>query len=203
MTLSSPEDARGSSNRKDKKNEGEKPKDQSQNPLRGAPYRNTYAVGYGRPPKYFNEQEVHELGRNLLAWMKDCDKRKEKIVHLSSWYYEHEELTPSEWGALQERPSFSEYYKRAITWVGVRLLKSDIPAAYVSRFLGIYFKEVREYERAAVEHKVDYELEKKARMDAAVTIDIENSFTQVMDTLKTIQDERRIDSSSINADDKS
>lgn len=197
MTLSSPDGENKTPTHKTKSIEEQK------KIASGPDYRRLVAVGYGRPPRYFTEEEVHELGRKLLAWMHDCDKKKEKIVHLSSWYYEHEELTPKEWGALQERPSFSDYYKRALTWVGVRLIKSDIPAAYVSRFLGIYFKEVRDYERQAVEHKVDYELEKKARLDAAITIDIEHSFNEVMSTLKTLQDERKMDSININAEDKS
>ncbi len=132
-----------------------------------APRGNKNAVGKGRPPKEgFSEAEVIALGEEMFKWMDECDLKKTQVVHLSEWYSHIKYIRPCEWDALQKRSCFLPYYERAIKWMGNRLLKNTkLPPVYGSRFLGIYFKDVREHEKQQIRDKVDYELERKTPKD--------------------------------------
>jgi len=125
---------------------------------------NKHGVGYGRPTNPgFSDPEVIILGEELLKWCAEQDDNEDSnIVHLSEWYSEIKGIAPSQWESLAQRPCFLAYYEKAIKWMGKRILKNNqMASAYGSRFLGIYFREVREHEREIVEHKVDYEIKKK------------------------------------------
>lgn len=127
------------------------------------PKGNKYGVGYGRPPNPgFSDQELIKLGEELLTWIENQDKNKTDIVHLSEFYSEVKELPYSQWNSICQRECFLRYYERARDWMGKRILKNkELPTAYGSRFLGIYFKDVHQHERELTEHKIDYELAKK------------------------------------------
>ncbi len=133
----------------------------------GAPKGNNNGVGYGRPPNpgYTND-EVIVLGEELITWMKKVDEEGFEVVHLSEWYSGVRGIPRTQWKSIIQRDCFLPYYERAIIWIGVKILKNKhLPTAYGSRFLGIYFSEVREYEREIAEHKIGYELEKKLELN--------------------------------------
>jgi len=128
-----------------------------------APFGSKNALGHGRPPNHTDE-ELESLGQSLLAWMKEMDESETRVVHLSEFYCEY--ISRSDWAVLIKRPYFCAYYERAIEWIGRRLLKdTELSTAYGSRFLGVYFKEVREHEKEITEHKIDYEIIKKDERD--------------------------------------
>lgn len=132
----------------------------------GAPIGNRNAVGHGRIPNPgFSEEEVIAMGEELLNWIED-NNTNDKIVHLSQWYYQVKHFTPNQWDALEQRDCFLPYLRKAKQWMGVRVLTNKkLSESYGNRFVGIYFKEVRDHERSNIEHKVDYEIKKKREAD--------------------------------------
>ena len=143
----------------------------------GAPKGNKNAVGYGRPPNpgYTNEDLV-VLGEELLQWLRVCDEPsltstgdlKPQVVHLSEWYSQIKGMTRTQWNSLSSRECFRDYYDRAREWMGVKLLRNkDVPQTYGGRFIGIYFKEVKEEDREIAHDKIDYEVKRKAELELA------------------------------------
>lgn len=136
--------------------------------MAGAPLGNKNAVGYGRPyNEGFSNEEIIQIGKDLLTWIKECDEKKSEVVHLSQFYSELKEICYSQWQSIIRRDCFLPYYDRAREWMGKRILNNkELPQSYGNRFLGIYFKEIKDNEREIVEHKVDYEIKKKKEADA-------------------------------------
>lgn len=134
------------------------------NPGFGPPIGNQYAVGKGRPlKKGYSEEEVIALGEELFKWMDLVDFKKTPVVHLSEWYSHIKHINARDWDVLQKRICFFPYYDRAIRWMGNKmLLNKNFQVAYGSRFLGIYFKDIREHEKDIMKEKLSYE---KAKLD--------------------------------------
>lgn len=148
---------------------------------------NKTAVGYGRPPNQgYSDEELIALGEDLLKWIDEQDSnKKSNIVHLSEWYSEVKRIAPSQWNSIIHRPCFLQYYEVAKHWMGKRIMKNEkLSTAYGSRFLGIYFKEVRDHEKEVVEHKIDYELKKK---EAATSTPNDPSINIAQDLFKVIE----------------
>ncbi|HSX38122.1 MAG TPA: hypothetical protein VLE95_04745 [Chlamydiales bacterium] len=133
----------------------------------GAPIGNQNGVGHGRPPNCgFSNHELLVLGEELLLWMEQTDENGTEVVHLSEWYSAIKHIPRSQWKSLIQRDCFLPYYEKAMDWLGVKLLKNkNLPVAYGSRFLGIYFREIREYEQTVMQEKIDYELAQKSVYD--------------------------------------
>lgn len=124
-----------------------------------------YAFGKGRPPTVFSDDEVIAFGEDLLKWMEKMDREEKPVWHLSDWYYDTMNFTPSEWDTLENRVNFIPYKKRAMQWMGKKVLSGPMATAYGSRFVGIYFGEVREHEKQIMQEKIDYELESKEKIE--------------------------------------
>jgi len=69
-------------------------------------------MGPGAPYKYLSDNELHELGEELLKWMKENKKNKD-VAHLSAFYSEYKDLCRSEWKAICQRKQFLPYYEKA------------------------------------------------------------------------------------------
>lgn len=138
----------------------------------GAPLGNQNAKGHGKPPNpNYTDDDLHRLGEEFVSWMKHIDRDGVAVVHLSEWYSEIKEIPRSQWQSICNRDCFRDYYDRARLWMGRKLLKNkDLPQAYGSRFIAVYFKEIAEHERSIVEHKVDYELTKKVDIESRKSI---------------------------------
>ncbi len=132
----------------------------------GAPIGNQNAVGHGRPSnKGYSDEELMTLGDEMLAWMDKVDEEGREVVHLSEWYRK-KKISRSQWNSITERGCFLDYYEQAVEWMGCKLLKNkNLPTPYGSRFLGIYFREVRSYEIKLSQEKIDYELTKRLSIE--------------------------------------
>src|SRR5690348_12239054 len=99
---------------------------------------NKNGVGHGRPPNEGQStEELIQLGKDLMQWMKEQDANpKSNVVHLSEFYSEVKDLSPSQWDAIRKRDCFLQYYEKAIIWMGKRTLKNkDLSPSYGNRFL--------------------------------------------------------------------
>ena len=176
------------------------------------PKGNQYGVGHGRPPREgWSNAEVNKLGEDLIEWMQECDEKKVNIVHLSEWYSYIRFIRPKDWDALQKRECFLPYYERAMRWMGNRLLKNQkLSPTYGSRFLGIYFKDVRDHEKELIKEKldadlkkIDHEYEKKNQIAQKFDPDVLDKFNAFLSQLDSLQSQQPVCSdpeSSINID---
>lgn len=137
-----------------------------------APKGNKNGVGHGRPPEPgYSNPEVIRLGEKLLAWMKKVDDEQIPVVHLSQWYSRIQNIPKSQWRSIRLRPCFLPYYEKAIEWMGTKILENkELPTAYGSRFLGIYFKDIREHEEEIKEEEMqrnvkEFAQKEKIRLD--------------------------------------
>jgi hypothetical protein len=153
---------------------------------------NKLGVGYGRPPKEgFSNDELIVMGEELLQWMKDCDADKKcDVVHLSEWYSEIKRIDRDYWkDSVCSRPCFSSYYKAAMDWIGKRTMKNkNLSTAYGSRFLGIYFKEIRDHEWEQKQKEIDYTIAKKNENTTLVSEEINTQFSSLMGQISDLQD---------------
>ncbi len=128
---------------------------------------NKHAVGYGRPPVHYTDEQAIELGEKYLKWMRDEDNNPESnIVHLSEWYSEVIGMTPSIYKDLTRRECFAPYHEKAREWMGKRLMKNTkLQSSYGNRFLGIYFSEIKEHEIEMMNAKTKSELQSALTLD--------------------------------------
>ena len=155
-----------------------------------APKGNKNGVGHGRPPNPgFEDKDLIRIGEAMLKWLDEPnEKGKPRKVHLSQFYIDVENIAPSQWDSLCHRACFLPYYEKAKKKMGTILLNNDkLPTAYGSRFLGIYFDEVKEHERKVIEHQVDYEIEKKAKMDNSANSPKHALISMLLEEIKSLK----------------
>ena len=142
----------------------------------------------GRPPKILSNEEIIELGEELLKWMEDNKKNKD-IVHLSQFYSEYKGICRSDWRAIVQRLEFLTYYEKALEWMGTKTLTNDrVPSSYGNRFLNIYFKDVREMEREVNKEKVEDEVAIKKAELSTVTQEAIEMNRQVVESITKLQE---------------
>ena len=116
---------------------------------------NKLAVGKGRPPVVFTDEEVHELGQELTIWVRETDQ----IFHLSEFWGIHKMMMKGDWDALRGRSGFFPYYKDAIELMVLKTMKNkDLSTSYGNRFLAMYSQELREFEREVRKQQVEDEI---------------------------------------------
>jgi hypothetical protein len=117
----------------------------------------------GRPPVQYSDQALKNLGEELIHFLQAHD---ESIVHLSMWYNKIKGIPKNKWSSLIQRPALTDYYERALEWVGCNILESqDLPTAYGSRFLSSYFKDLRDHERKVKQEEIEHAIDYKAKME--------------------------------------
>lgn len=178
-----------------------------------APIGNKYGVGHGRPPNPgFSNEEVIALGEEMIEWINRPEiQSDDKIVHLSQWYSMIKRITSKEWDALQQRASFLPYYDQAIRYMGTKMLTNKaVPPAYGSRFLGLYFRDVHRYEEELKDSDmtrkreiIEHELKLKQTCDLHVTEQQAAQHRELIDNIKSIQSERKMEEINIKAEARS
>ena len=134
----------------------------------------------GRPANEgYSDEEIDSLGKEMMQWIKKVDKDN-SVVHLSQFYCEIKDISYSQWKSLIQRKTFIPYYEKALLWMGRKIMMNkNLRESYGNRFLGIYFAEIREYERDKSREKIQDELElKKAdaqQMASAIEVSLNGS----------------------------
>lgn len=115
-----------------------------------------------RPLKYYSEEELEALGKEMLLWIKE-HKEDSTFVSMSNWYSEVKEIHRSAWHSIRQHPTFLQYYERAMDFMESKTLcNKDLPTAYGSRYLGLYSKDLRDHEKETKFEVIDHEAEVKA-----------------------------------------
>jgi len=114
----------------------------------------------GRPLKEgsLTDEELHKIGKELVDWVEDTEKRmKENVFHLSSFYQHLKGFSRTQWLLIIDRTIFKPYYEKALLACGRMLvLNKNIAQSYGNRFLPIYFAEIREYENELRKNKAEF-----------------------------------------------
>ncbi len=139
----------------------------------------------GSKAKYAVDQDIHVLGKELLDWLDD----QKEFWHLSDWYYGVKKMLYTQWKSIIQRPEFLPYYKTAVKKMGTLMMKNkDMPTAYGSRFLAIYFEEVRELEKLVKFETIDHEAAVKADAESKKGVPPnDNSLDKLIDALKELK----------------
>jgi hypothetical protein len=99
----------------------------------------------GRPPKLFTSEELPSLGEDLLHWV--YNEGKENLMFVD-WYFVKHGMTLQDWKELTQRPGFREHYEIARRKLAENVVKNkDIPQSYGNRYLGLYDRDVHDYEK--------------------------------------------------------
>ena len=121
-----------------------------------------------RPPDYESNEELIELGEDILKWIQDT-WNDDRIVHLSQ-YYIPKGYCRSSWKNIIQRQAFLPYYEQVIEALGTKMLtNSKFPQSYGNRFLPVYFKDIRESEREIQREKISDEIELKRNTQDALS----------------------------------
>jgi hypothetical protein len=119
---------------------------------------NKHAVGHGRPHiEGWDNDAVIALGEELLKWMKECDEGVHDMpVHLSDFYFDIKDMFIHEWKCILQRECFLPYYEKAKLWLSKKiLLNKDIQQSYGNRFIGMYNRELHDYEEAKADRQAE------------------------------------------------
>lgn len=137
----------------------------------GAPKGNKFAEGHGhgRPGKYQTDEEIIELGEELMVWMENNKKNKE-VVHMSQFYAELKKIPRNQWWLIRSRKEFSKYYDYAMDFMACKVMTNDrLPTAYGSRYLALYCSELRTHEKTILQEKAEIEAAAKAKEVSNIT----------------------------------
>jgi len=128
---------------------------------------NRASVGYGRPTELFTDDEIDQLGKDLLAWMEEKDQKNEPVVFLSLFYSNEKSILREEWQALSRCKRFLPYYEKATSWLSTRLLtKNQIKESYGNRVITMYCKDLDSHEEHKQYRQIDYKIKKEAEQRA-------------------------------------
>lgn len=164
----------------------------------GAPKGNKNAVGYGRPPEAYQDEDLLQLGKDMRAWMKEKDEKNEPVAFLSEFYCLKEHIPRGTWQSLIERSCFAPYYDEAKQWLSSRIIRlNQIKESYGNRILTMYSTDLDNHEWEKQKRQIDYKAEKehniasqllKAPNDAL----IELQHQKVMLEAKNLEMQKRI-----------
>lgn len=152
----------------------------------GAPKGNKFGGGYGRPVTDFDNQECVEMGKELLAWLKEKIKKNEPVYHLSDWYFMEKNLLKVQWAAISQRECFLTYMEQARELMSVCIIRNEkLAQSYGNRFLHVYSAELREVEKKIREEEIDYNIEKKLEADRKMNVSPNDAkLDEIIETLK-------------------
>lgn len=118
----------------------------------------------GRPSTNFTDEQVHELGREMVEWLQDRLISGKPVFHLTEWYLLHKKMLYVVWDMLRRREDFRQYYQSAMEMMTLATLQNQkLETAYGSRFLGIYSRDLREHEKLIKQENAEIEAAAKAK----------------------------------------
>ncbi len=96
------------------------------------------------------ENEMIELGKEMVAWVKE-----NRPYHLSTWYTLEKGFIYEEWKTFIQRKEFIPFYQAALLIVGEQYLIRDteIEPSLKQRWQKVYFKDYKEAEEQEEAHK--------------------------------------------------
>jgi hypothetical protein len=103
--------------------------------------------GGGRPRTRVPEKdELIELGKDLVNWASEKQKKGEPIrVRFCDWYTE-KGFVRKQWESFRILPEFVWYYERARSLLALRYVDGTVNPSIAHRFLRMYDPEVRDEE---------------------------------------------------------
>lgn len=117
---------------------------------------NQYGVGYGRPPKYYSEEQVHEIGKEMIDWL---EANKDDFWGISDFYYGVKKMHKKDWDLLKERKSFASYYETALEIMTLCVMRNrELAQSYGNRFLAMYSRDLKSHERSINREKIEDEI---------------------------------------------
>lgn len=124
----------------------------------------------GRPPELFSDEEVIELGKDLVSWLEGDGKEE---FMFEDWYFKKHNMFRSDWKSLIQRLKFLPYYEIARKKITTNMVKNkDIAQSYGNRYLGLYDNDVRDHEKEIAKEK--NEAEKKSDITETAALMITN-----------------------------
>jgi hypothetical protein len=142
-------------------------------------------VKTGRPPKTFSDEKVHELGEDLLQWVRDPEGGVGEVFYVN-WYYFKHGMIRHDWHKLCERIEFRPYYEVARQIMANNLMKNkDIPQSYGGRYLAVRDDELRQEEKAIREEEAA--LKNKSSNDFMELADNLQKMDSFLDRLRSMQ----------------
>ena len=111
----------------------------------------------GAPPKEFSDDQVIEMGKDLVNWL--SNEGKESLYFLD-WFFKKKGMFRDDWKALIQRKQFLPYYKIARQIMTDNMVRNDkIHHSYGHRYLARYDDEIHEHEEGIL----DREAERKSK----------------------------------------
>lgn len=109
----------------------------------------------GRPrtllPK--DDEEIHRLGEELVAWAVDNPK-KEKY-HLTQWFLMEKMFSPNLFHVLEHNEIFIPYLKIAKAHLSFQYVNGTINPSIAHRFMRLYFDDVKKDENDLIAYKAE------------------------------------------------
>lgn len=100
---------------------------------------------FGRPPEQFSDQELIDLGKEMLAWVTENEP-----LHLKAWCNHANVLYDSQVRVWRSRKVFAPYYEKAMGIIANRFMEraylKEGDSGIANRFMGVYFKDVYEHD---------------------------------------------------------
>ncbi len=105
------------------------------------------SYGGGRPRSAIPEKnELIELGKKLVEWASEKQKKGEALRARFCDWYTAEGFIRKQWELFRDKPEFSWYYERARTLLAVRYIDGTVNQSIAHRYLRMYDPEVRDEE---------------------------------------------------------
>lgn len=133
------------------------------------------------PIEMLTDEQLHELGRDMIKWVLTPAPAGQRKVHLSEYYVGIRGISPIDWLLLRYNKVFRHYMEKALALMGIAMLKDkEFLFGYGNRLLSYYFRDIRTHE---------YEIaEEAAKLAAKAKRELEDSNPPNQDVLISLLD---------------
>ena len=139
------------------------------------------SYGGGRPrTESPSKEELIELGKDLVKWASEKQKKGEAIrVRFCDWYTE-QGFIRKQWELFKDLPEFSWYYEKARSLMALRYIDGTVNQSIAHRYLRMYDPEVKDDEN----EKAKFEAELRASALKSETQAIEQEKMKVLEEVQ-------------------